>query len=334
MANYMESESSCGLNEGKLRDVLMCKIALQEMKFDQNLSKTHLKANLGSLIKKSEFMLADKATSKGLYMDTGRVFINLQAYQISLKDQDESEEVPLILKDDIDFQDAVSKSAIEKIMISSQRNFQSTTVFRFESNECEYQAELWSSIPAKSKEMMSLEEDALRWGQILEPGVSDSMATADSISHNMKIFDSKAYISMPSRNLGSNDLDYLGRRYSFLEFDSKTFTFDVDAMSHNDMAWILSDFLPQLKYEWRGNEIEQNMLFWMLQEPNKMTENRQLAQRAGIPMLLMYFPDSTKPDLVLREIFWERDYKIVQVYGLIERGRRLYRKLLYTSDMR
>jgi hypothetical protein len=367
LAIRVQKNSAIKLEGSKPTLDVVCRLALKFMHNCVDSAETHLFANYEELRKEAELRQEEAhKNSKGVYqrMDPESqqyVVLNLQASRVFISGQN-MRPLPQNLCDNGSFVDVFGLSAknAQKVMVTSQSKFENVDHLCIEHQGMTYFCEVWKPIVAKDYVQLQIEQNRRDWKVRLDSKSGEKV-------EEWKIMDlagldaTVSVPQMPIRRDGSNDLQYLGQIYRYvdpnqqlsdempsmlasdlpdlcqIQYQLQQLFDEVPSMAASDLpdlCWI-QHFLRQAKRHFRGKKMRSPPQLWVRSDTSfysDVQDTKTKGRQSGAPPLIMYSPAESTGTGCFCEIF--QVVSDTHVFALLIKGRNVVRSLVYTSNGR
>jgi hypothetical protein len=308
-------------------DLLTCKLALRDSNLDIKLAEILLTANMYNMrIKCKEYIENVSKVQDGIYKNIDNdTSINLHTGQIVVKNQI-LQPVPDSVRNDLDFADVFGlvKSSTQKLTVLSQTDYEHVKVFEVGHEGMTYCVEAWDVYKGKSEEESTMEKDLQKWT------VYDNSVQYLESETDPEILDTCPFINFPELQVTANERDgcclrYLGETY-------------IKLISIKEIS-DFENFLLEVQYQWMHDILRPEIMsdtfrrktltIWIC-KTRSLGENTKyftgqclvFSQRKGSVSNMWSFVELFKTNYVIHG------------FRLTEKGRKLYRTLCFTSDLR
>jgi hypothetical protein len=248
--------------------------------------------------------------------------------------------VPNSVRNNLDFSDVFGlvASTSKKLTVLSQTDFEHVKVLNFVYEGLAYHVEAWSAFQGKSEEESAMEQDSLLWT------FKDNLVQYDfDIGNDLDCLDSIPYVNFPQLqriDTKSGDeyiLIYLGVTYRKLVSIKEISDFENSRLKDH-YKWMHDILIPEIKESILSR---QQLTIWIREmefTSNNEIEGANLGGEdirpslAGDALLFSQGKGSNSNKWSFVELFRTRD--VIHGFNLTEKGRKLYRTLVFASDLR
>jgi hypothetical protein len=319
--------------------LLTCKLVLRESNLDVKLAAIQLTANMKEMLNESrKYIMKVGNLQDGIYKNIDNdTSINLHTGQIVVKNQI-LQPVPDAVKKDLDFADVFGlvKSSSKKLTVLSQTDFENVQVFDFEHEGTIYCVEAWGVFQGKSEEESTMEKDFLKWT------IKDNSVQYSDIDNDPETLDPFPYVNFPELQVAENEQDgcclrYLGNPFKKLASIKEISDFEKSSLKDQpEYRWMHDILRPEIMSDTFRNK---TLTIW-IRKRQSSRENGKLEDDPGSEddtctgQALVFSKGirsiSNKWSFV--ELF--RTNNCIQGFRLTEKGRKIYRTLCFTTDLR